>query len=120
MNDEPYQLLSYDLLAGKEQDQRCIARVCVADNTLTIDGEGSGPLEAFVNAMVETLNEPLVIAGYQEQSMGSGSDAQAICILSIEGDDQGRCFGIGLSRNTMTASLNAIISAMNRRWAADR
>ncbi|HAL42849.1 MAG TPA: 2-isopropylmalate synthase [Gammaproteobacteria bacterium] len=120
VNDEPYQLLSYDLLAGKEQDQRCIARVCVADNTLTIDGEGSGPLEAFVNAMVETLNEPLVIAGYQEQSMGSGSDAQAICILSIEGDDQGRCFGIGLSRNTMTASLNAIISAMNRRWAADR
>lgn len=120
VNDEPYQLHSYDLLAGKEQDQRCIARVCVADNTLTIDGEGSGPLEAFVNAMVETLNEPLVIAGYQEQSMGSGSDAQAICILSIEGDDQGRCFGIGLSRNTMTASLNAIISAMNRRWAADR
>lgn len=120
VNDEPYRLLSYDLLAGKEQDQRCIARVCVADNTLTIDGEGSGPLEAFVNAMVETLNEPLVIAGYQEQSMGSGSDAQAICILSIEGDDQGRCFGIGLSRNTMTASLNAIISAMNRRWAADR
>ena len=120
VNDEPYQLLSYDLLAGKKQDQRCIARVCVADNTLTIDGEGSGPLEAFVNAMVETLNEPLVIAGYQEQSMGSGSDAQAICILSIEGDDQGRCFGIGLSRNTMTASLNAIISAMNRRWAADR
>tara|TARA_A100001015_G_scaffold320801_1_gene448553 strand:+ start:294 stop:1946 length:1653 start_codon:yes stop_codon:yes gene_type:complete len=120
VNDEPYQLLSYDLLAGKEQDQRCIARVCVADNTLTIDGEGSGPLEAFVNAMVETLNEPLVIAGYQEQSMGSGSDAQAICILSIEGDDQGRCFGIGLSRNTMTASLNAIISAMNRRWAANR
>jgi hypothetical protein len=30
---------------------------------------------------------------------------------------EGRVYGIGVSSNTITASLNAIIAAMNRRWA---
>ncbi|MEM7077888.1 MAG: 2-isopropylmalate synthase [Pseudomonadota bacterium] len=114
----PYSLVDYDLLNGRELDQRCVARIEVSDNTVTVDGEGSGPIEAFVNALVETLNEPLKVLAYHEHSLGSGSDAQAICILSIEDEASGgQCYGIGVSRNTITASLNAIISAMNRRWA---
>ena len=113
----PYKLVDYDLLSGRDQDQRCVARVEASENVVTVDGEGSGPIEAFVNALVETLNEPLSVVDYHEHSLGTGSDAQAICILAIEDDQQGKCFGVGVSRNTITASLNAIISAMNRRWA---
>ena len=116
----PYRLVDYDLLMGREADQRCVARVQVADNTVTIDGEGTGPIEAFVNGMVETLNEPLNIVDYHEHAMTTGKDAQAICILAIDDDKdsdaRGRCVGVGLSRNTITASLNAIVSALNRRW----
>lgn len=114
----PYKLVDYDLLSGRDQDQRVVARVEVSASAVTIDGEGSGPIEAFVNALVETLNEPLTVVDYHEHSLGEGSDAQAICILAIEDEaNGGRCYGIGVSRNTITASLNAIISAMNRRWA---
>ena len=113
----PYRLLDYDLLSGKELDQRCVARVEISENQVTIDGEGSGPIEAFVNALVQTLNEPLVIEDYHEHALGTGSDAQAICILAINNEDGSRCFGIGVSRNTITASLHAIMSALNRRWA---
>ena len=113
----PYRLVDYDLLSGREQDQRCVARVEVSENTVTVDAEGSGPIEAFVNALVTTLNEPLTVVDYHEHSLGEGADAKAICILAIENDDGSRCYGIGVSRNTITASLHAIISAMNRRWA---
>ncbi|NKB97464.1 MAG: 2-isopropylmalate synthase [Pseudomonadales bacterium] len=113
----PYRLIDYDLLTGRDQDQRCIARVEVSDNQVTVDGEGGGPIEAFVNALVETLNEPLSVVDYHEHSLGTGTDAQAICILAIEDATKGRCYGIGVSRNTITSSLNAIISALNRRWA---
>ena len=114
----PYRLVDYDLLSGREQDQRCVARVEVSENLVTIDAEGSGPIEAFVNALVETLNEPLTVIDYHEHSMDAGADAQAICILAIDNGDAGdRCYGIGVSRNTITASLHAIISAMNRRWS---
>ena len=118
VDSEPYRLVDYDLLTGREQDQRCVARVAVSENTLTIDGEGSGPIEAFVTALGETLNEPVTIQSFQEVAIGTGSDAQAICIVSIEDREEGqRCYGIGLSRNTTTTALNAIISAMNRRWS---
>ncbi|MCZ6852684.1 MAG: 2-isopropylmalate synthase [Gammaproteobacteria bacterium] len=112
----PYRLVDYDLLVSREADQRCVARVEVSEQQVTIDGEGSGPIEAFVNGMVETLNEPLNIIDYHEHAMATGKDAKAICLLAIDDSVQGRCFGIGMSRNTITASLNAIISALNRRW----
>jgi len=112
----PYRLVDYDLLTGRADDQRIVARVVVSEQQVTIDGEGSGPIEAFVNGLVSTLNEPLNIVDYHEHALDTGKDAQAICLVAIDNEDGGRCFGVGLSRNTITASLMAIISAMNRRW----
>ena len=112
----PYRLLDFDLLTGRQADQRCVARVEVSEQQMTIDGEGSGPIEAFVNGLVETLNEPLNIIDYHEHAMTTGKDAQAICIVAIDEGEAGRCYGVGLSRNTITASYAAIISALNRRW----
>jgi 2-isopropylmalate synthase len=112
----PYKLLDYDLLTGRSSDQRCVARVVVSEQQVTIDGEGSGPIEAFVNGMVETLNEPLNVVDYHEHALTTGKDAQAICLLAVDDSEGGRCYGAGVSRNTITASLMAIVSALNRRW----
>ncbi len=112
----PYRLVDFDLLIGRESDQRCVARVEISRQHMTIDGEGSGPIEAFVNGLVETLNEPINIVDYHEHSLATGSDAQAICLLAIDNGEGGRCYGVGVSRNTITASLNGVISALNRRW----
>ena len=115
----PYKLVDYDLVSGKHEGQRCVARVEISNNLVTIDGEGSGPIEAFVNAMADTLNEPIVVLDYREHALGKGTDAQAICILAIEDNvNKKRFYGLGLSRNTITASLTAIVSALNRRWNA--
>ncbi len=112
----PYRLVDFDLLTGRSSDQRCVARVEVNEQQVTIDGEGSGPIEAFVNGMVETLNEPLNIIDYHEHAMTTGKDADAFCLVAIDDPEQGRCYGVGVSRNTITASLMAIVSALNRRW----
>jgi 2-isopropylmalate synthase len=114
----PYRLVDFDLLTGRTSDQRCIARVEVNEQQVTIDGEGSGPIEAFVNGMVETLNEPLNIIDYHEHAMTTGKDADAFCLVAIDDPKQGRCYGVGVSRNTITASFMAIVSALNRRWKA--
>jgi len=114
--DGPYQLIDFDLLTGRTEDQRCVARIEVSEQQVTIDGEGSGPIEAFVNALAATLNEPLNVIDYHEQAMGEGKDAKAICVVSIDEGEHGRRYGIGVSRNTITASYNAIMSALNRRW----
>lgn len=113
----PYRLLDYDLLHGDNENQRCTARIEASEQKVDIDGEGSGPIEAFVNGMVKALNEPLNIIDYHEHAMSTGKDAQAICLLAIDDGANGRVHGVGMSANTITASLLAIISAMNRRWA---
>ena len=112
----PYRLIDFDVLTGRQADQRCIARVEASEQQVTIDGEGSGPIEAFVNGLEETLNEPVSIVEYHEHALATGSDAKAICLLAIADAGGGRCYGVGVSRNTITASLNGVIAAMNRRW----
>ena len=111
----PYRLVHYDLGNGDDGAQYCTAKIDVPDGQVMVAGQGSGPIEAFVNGMVTTLNEPLNIADYHERALGVGKDASAICIVAVD-DADGRCFGIGLSRNTVTAALTAIVSAVNRRW----
>lgn len=117
--DGPYALLDYELNNAANESLICSGAIQVSENEVAIRGHGSGPIEAFVNAMVTTLNEPLNVAAYHEHALREGesvgSDAQAIGIVSIE-FEEGSCFGVGRSKNTVTASLLAIISAINRRW----
>ena len=116
--DGPYRLLDYDLLSGKDSDQRCVSRIEVNEQAMTVDGEGTGPIDAFVNSLAGTLNEPVEIVDYHEHALSSGTDAKAICLLAIDGGDGDRVYGIGMSRNTITSSLAAVVSAVNRRWVA--
>lgn len=111
----PYRLLDYDLSHGEGDLQRCEARVEVSAQSVDVSGEGTGPIDAFLNAMVKTLNEPLNIVDYHEHALGSGKDAQAITLIAID-DERGPCYGAAVSRNTITASLMAVIAALNRRW----
>ena len=113
--DGPYRLIDYDLAQGEGDSQRCEATVEVSENAVQIAGQGSGPIEAFVNGMVDTLNEPLNIIDYREIALSTGKDAAALCVLAID-NGESQCYGIGMSRNTITASLSAIVSAVNRRW----
>ena len=47
--------------------------------------------------------------------MGEGADAAAVCMVEVAMDGvAGSCFGAGMHRNTVTASVRAIVSAVNR------
>ena len=115
VDDGPYRLTHYDLSHGDEGIQYCTATLDVPDGQVTAAGQGASPVEAFVDGMVTTLNEPLNVVDCRERTLGAGKDASAICIVAIN-DEKGDCFGIGMSRNTVAASLAAIVSALNRRW----
>jgi len=112
----PYQLMDYQVHSESNGGETCDANIRVAENEVAIHGEGSGPIEAFINAMVETLNEPLNVVDYQEYALNEGSEAQAICILALADDDGNKYYGVGISQNTTTAAFKSIIAAINRKW----
>ncbi len=119
---DPFELLDYDLDRDEFGEQRCTAHLRSAGKTHLLRARGSGPIEAFVNGFTEAFNESLNILDYREVALSGGKDAEALCIMCIDdpsqdaGESAGRCYGIGKSANTITASLLAIVAAANRRW----
>lgn len=114
-----YKLIDYEISSHADTGETtCSAHVKVADNEMAISGRGSGPIDAFVDALVQTLNEPLNVVDYQEYALNEGKEAQAICILAITDEKERRFYGVGISQNTTTAALNSIIAAVNRMWRA--
>lgn len=112
----PYKLIDYDIKSTGEKTQACEARIQVAANEISVSGEGSGPIDAFVAGLVETLNEPLNVMEYQEYALNEGKEAQAICILAISDEHHNNYYGVGISQSTITAAFKAIIAAINRKW----
>jgi 2-isopropylmalate synthase len=77
-----------------------------------IEGIGNGPISAFVDALA-TIGLDTRVLDYTEHALSSGSDAKAAAYLECQVGDQ-VLWGVGIDVNTVTASLKAVLSAVNR------
>tara|TARA_B100001093_G_scaffold426084_1_gene419863 strand:+ start:401 stop:2116 length:1716 start_codon:yes stop_codon:yes gene_type:complete len=116
-NTVPYALLDYDLSALEPGTEIFNGKIKVSENQISINGSGSGPIAAFVDALVKTLNEPLNVVDYQEYALNKGSQAQAICIMALEDENKVCFYGVGTSQNTNRAAFDSILSSLNRKWS---
>ncbi len=80
----------------------------------TRHGIGNGPIDAFVNA----LDLDVKVMDYHEHALGRGADAQAACYVELRVGSGGSLFGVGVDGSIMTASFRAILSGVNRHFAA--
>jgi 2-isopropylmalate synthase len=77
-----------------------------------LTGEGNGPIAALVHALDE-LDIDLRVLDYHEHATGAGEEAQAAAYLEVA--VAGRVlWGCGISPSITTASLHALVSAVNR------
>jgi 2-isopropylmalate synthase len=75
-------------------------------------GEGNGPVSAFVDA-IKPLKYDVRVLDYHEHALSAGGDALAAAYVECEvGDDV--FWGVGRDANILTASLKAVVSAINR------
>ncbi|MBO1031106.1 2-isopropylmalate synthase [Tessaracoccus sp. SD287] len=82
----------------------------------TISGEGNGPLSAFVDALGQ-LGIAVKVLDYSEHALTAGGDAQAAAYVEVETGDEdegGVYWGVGIDADILTASLKAVVSAVNR------
>ncbi|MCD8485917.1 MAG: 2-isopropylmalate synthase [Desertifilum sp.] len=95
-------------------DAQAIALTLQAgDKTLTLEGTGNGPIDASIHA----LNLGIRVRHYEEHSLSQGSDAYAIAYIELAIDSvPSSLHGVGIHPNTVTASLLAVLSAVNRLW----
>jgi len=77
-----------------------------------LSGEGNGPIAAFCN-ILQAYGVDVRVLDYYEHALSAGGDASAAAYLecAIDGDV---FWGVGIDPNTTTASLKAVVSAINR------
>ena len=77
-----------------------------------IEGAGNGPISAFCDAL-GAIGVEVRVLDYTEHALSAGSDAQAAAFVECEVGGQ-VLWGVGIDTNTVTASLKAVLSAVNR------
>ncbi len=77
-----------------------------------LDGRGNGPIAAFVDALGSIGHEVRVL-DYHEHALSAGGDARAAAYLECAVGDR-VLWGVGIDPNIVTASLKAVVSAVNR------
>jgi 2-isopropylmalate synthase len=112
----PYELVAYTHSSEEDSDQ-IAARVRVYGEERVIDGEGNGPLAAWVDAFATAFGVAISIRDYHEHAMSASADATAAAYVEADVDDES-FWGVGLHGSILTASLRAIVNAANRAASA--
>ncbi len=110
-----FALTSHELRSDSTSGRTAItAQLMVDGEHRTIDGEGNGPIDAFVKALRSGIGATLDVIDYAEHAMGQGSEAMAVAYVETTTADTGVLWGVGTDPSTITASLRAVLNAHER------
>jgi 2-isopropylmalate synthase len=113
---QPYELLSYTHSAGEEED-RLAARLLVDGVESELQGVGNGPIAALVHGLGQRFGIVVSVRDYHEHAMGRGEDATAAAYVEADVDEEA-FWGVGIHPSIVTASLRAVVNAVDRAIAA--
>ena len=104
---------TYPSTKGDTRVRNLEAEISDKGETIKIAGEGTGPIDGFVDALNKHLGLDINVVDYSEHTLRPGADASAICYMEIEAANK-KVFGVGINSNIVAASLEALVSAVNR------
>jgi 2-isopropylmalate synthase len=108
----PFALLDQYTSAAVEAKDALTVEVAVDGVPRQLEGVGNGPISAFCDAL-DSIGTEVRVLDYAEHALSAGSDAQAAAY--VECSIGGRTlWGIGVDGSTVTASMRAVLSAVNR------
>ncbi len=79
-----------------------------------LEAQGTGPIDAFVQALSQSLGRQVRVMNYSEHAVGEGANAQAVAYVEVRVDDSHTVFGVGMDANIVSASIRAILSGLRR------
>jgi 2-isopropylmalate synthase len=88
------------------------AELSITGSAQEVEGTGNGPISAFCAALA-SIGIDVRVLDYAEHALTEGTDAQAASYVEVATGGQ-VLWGVGIDTNTATASMRAILSAVNR------
>jgi 2-isopropylmalate synthase len=108
----PLELVRQHVTDNGDGEYDITATVKVEGDEHEVTGRGNGPIAAFFDAL-STVGFDLRLLDYSEHTLSPGDDARAASYIECAISD--RVFwGIGIDPSIVTASLRAVVSAVNR------
>ena len=80
-------------------------------------GVGNGPIAALVDAFDKQFGIQIKIRDFHEHAMAASADASAAAYVEADVDED-PVWGVGVHSSIVTASLRAVVNAVNRAIAA--
>ncbi|HEY0934254.1 MAG TPA: 2-isopropylmalate synthase [Trebonia sp.] len=106
------QLLGHQSSSVVDGKHKLAAALSVGGTPQEVEGTGNGPISAFCAALA-SVGIDVRVLDYAEHALTEGTDAQAASYVEVAVGDQ-TLWGVGIDTNTATASMRAILSAVNR------
>ncbi|GHF75265.1 2-isopropylmalate synthase [Amycolatopsis bartoniae] len=108
--ETPLQLVNQHVTANGDYRLRATVRVDGEEQEIT--GTGNGPIAAFFDAL-STVGYDVRLLDYSEHTLTPGDDSRAASYIECAVGDK-VYWGVGIDPSIVTASLRAVISAVNR------
>ncbi|TQR41193.1 2-isopropylmalate synthase [Campylobacter sp. MIT 12-8780] len=113
----PLELLSFSF--EKTENLKVNLKVKFQGKTHELKGLGNGRLDAVAKALKSILDFDFDVLDYSEHALSQGSGSKAIAYVLIQ-SEQKNFFGAGIDTDIITASILALITAINRTITKDK
>ncbi len=110
--EAPLQLNSVHSSSAEGERDALTAALYVDGERRVLTGSGNGPIDAFVRSLGE-IGYDVRVLDYHEHALSAGENARAAAYVECAVGDK-VLWGAGLDANIVTASLKAVVSAVNR------
>jgi len=111
--DETVSFNDLTVLCGSEGPQRAILRLTINGKEQEVTARGQGPVDAIFTAIQNIYAHDAILELYQVHAVTEGTDAQAKVTVRLKNNDF-VATGTSAHTDTMTASAEAYINALNR------
>jgi len=112
-----YELLGTRTASDMDGSVQLDVRLRVDEEVKAATGTGNGPIAAFLGILADEGHD-IRLYDYVEHTLSAGGDAQAAAYVELQVDGK-RLWGVGIDGDISTASLKAVVSAVNRSVRSD-
>ncbi|MFL5438817.1 MAG: 2-isopropylmalate synthase [Myxococcales bacterium] len=111
------QLLNHEVTEG-DRGAQLKAQLVLDGEPLMVEGTGNGPIAAFIDALERGLGLSVDVVDYAEHAMSAGHGASAAAYVELTDGHKTVRWGVGIDNSISSASLKAVVSALNHHRAA--
>ena len=114
--NSPLKLVGYQTnkIEGSSEEISCHATIEMEGESKSIEGQGNGPINAFVHALENGGIKDFKLTDYRQHSIGKGSGTESAAFVQLQTKSGRTAYGCGIDSSIEKSGLLALISAFNR------